>query len=217
MSRGPQFPLVNHAHFGESEPDLGGLRHTSQHGEYHVEHDFHFDGDDPSGSSGYGVVRVKHPDALTGHAWDRKRSMQTVATLKYDLESMPRATSLRQQPLTHTEYIDVDPEHQGRGLTHIMQQTLQTAHPGAPNIASNELTGHGAQWRAHLAQTLRDPGMGQRIGWYTSEDQEVQEHRVFRPAPGQPSAALHDPGEFSASDHGPDEFDDRRLAKKRKS
>jgi len=203
-SRGPQFPLVNQDHFQRAEPyGQNGLTltHTSQRGEYSVEHVFHH----TSPTSGHGIVRVKHPSFASRNPWDAKDTdhegnteQGTVAHLKYDLEQLPRATTMRPQPLTHTEYIDVHDSHQGKGLTGLMHDTLRRAHPGAPNIASNELTTYGASWRQHLAKSLRDPGMGQRVGWGGDEGMD---RVVLRPGAGVSPGRLHEDEFVAESDN----------------
>lgn len=182
-TRGRQFALVNEDHFQTRIPEH--FVHQSEHGDYTVHHEYM-----PANAHGGGMPMMDEQHGWGEVSVEHRPTGRYVGRLRYAVETARRATSLKTQPLIHTENINVDEDHQGKGLTRTMHSVLGSGHPGAPVIAANELTTQGAEWRAHLARTSSAPHAQERVGW----DSRADEQRVYRPANGAAPDALMHPG-----------------------
>lgn len=189
-TRGQQFPLHNTGYFHGTLPEGPGEGGYNSAGTLHHEssHSIQWGAGAGAFSQPLRVTHTYNPthqrgtirlegDQIGGPGGSREQ----VASLTYNLQHAERATSLRVQPVIHTEMIQVHDDYQGSGLASHMMSRLQQAHPGVSHPPSNHLSENGAEWRAH--RVTRGLDTGERIGFgpWESDPAKTEHPRIFRP------------------------------------
>lgn len=201
-TRGQQFPLHNSSHFS---PDGGGnMMHKGTHsiawgagaGTHHehleVEHGY-----EPGHGENAGQGQVQLMTGDNSHGNPRR----TIASLQYKVQHAERATSMRVQPVIHTEMVDVHEDYQNAGLANHMMGLVAKGHPGVGHPASNELTEYGAPWRAHRVSKGLDSGERLAHGAWEGDGGNTWGPRIFRPAENTSASHLMEAGVFDPHDN----------------